>query len=199
MHPIPVILAALAVPSLAATATAQTQPQYQPAEKGTWYLAGGSSALFESVDGGDYGDTDSLGFSVSGGRFVADGLLLRGMVEWTSATEESGNLELDEETYTLAAGLRYYFSQRNAVRPYLGIAAGIESLDEEIDNGAMGVLSDDDSYPVYQGELGLEVMISRSLGIDIGLVGRKAMDVELFGIEDDLTSFGLVVGLSAWL
>jgi|SRR5688572_5763830 len=199
MHPFPVILAALALPSLAATATAQSQSPYQPAEKGTWYLAGGSSALFESVDGGDYGDADSLGFTVTGGTFVVDGLLLRGMLEWTSSTQESGGLDLDEDTYTLAAGLRYYLSRRNVTRPYLGIAAGIESLDEEIDNGAMGVLSDDDSYPVYQGELGLEVMVSRSLGIDIGLVGRRAQDVELFGIEDDLTSFGLVIGLSAWL
>lgn len=198
MHRIPVIAAALALSSLAATSSAQTESPYRPAERGTWYLAGGSSALFESVDGGDYGDTDSLGFTVSGGRFVADGLLLRGMLEWTSATQESGGLELDEDAYTLAAGLRYYFCRRNAARPYLGIAAGIESLDEEIDNGAMGVLSDEDSYPVYQGELGLEVMLSRSLGIDVGLVGRKAMDVELFGVEDDLTSFGLVVGLSAW-
>jgi hypothetical protein len=199
MHPLPVILVALALPSLAATAAAQSESPHVPAERGTWYLAGGSSALFESVDGGDYGDTDSLGFSVTGGTFVADGLLLRGMLEWTSASQESGGLELDEHAYTFAAGLRYYPSPRNTARPYLGIAAGIESLDEEIDNGALGILSDEDSYPVFQGELGCEVMISRSLGIDIGLVGRRATDVELFGLEDDLTSLGLVVGLSAWL
>lgn len=196
MHAIHGILAVLVLASLAGSATAQSE--YQPASKGTWYLAGGSSGLFESVDGGDYGDTDFLGFSVSGGAFVVDGLLLRGTLEWTTATEESGNLDLDEDSYTLAAGLRYYFVQDKATRPYLGLGVGLGSLDEELDNGAMAVLSDDDTFPIYQAELGLEVMIARSLGIDIGLIGRRASDVELFGNQDDVTSFDVVVGLSAW-
>jgi len=197
MHPIRVTLTTLAL--LFLSAVAQAQSEYQPAVAGTWYLSGGSAALFESVDGGDFADSDFLGLSVSGGYFLADGLLARGTLEWTTETQESGSLELDETTYTLAGGLRYYFVQEGLTRPYLGAAVGIGSLDEELDNGAMGILSDSDTFPLVQGELGLELMIARSVGIDLGLLARQAMSVELFGVEDDLTSLGLIIGISAWL
>lgn len=197
MQPVRATLAVLALFCLAGAAPAQSE--YQPAKAGTWHLAGGSSALLESVDGGDFGDSDVLGLSVSGGYFLADGLLLRGTAEWTTASEESGGLDLDETTYTLAGGLRYYFAREKATRPYLGAAVGISSIDEEIDNGAMGLLSDSDTFPVIEGELGLEVMIARSVSIDLGLLGRRASSVELFGLEDDLTSIGLVIGISVWL
>jgi outer membrane protein len=197
MHTIRGTLAALAFFALAGASPGQSE--HEPATRGTWVLGGGSSALFESGDGGDFGDSDFLGLSASGGYFLFDGLLLRGTAEWTTESVESGGLDLDETTYTLTGGLRYYFVQEKAIRPYLGAAVGISSLDDEIDNGAMGVLSDSDTFPILEGELGLEFMIARSVGIDLGLVGRRASSVELFGVEDDLTSLGLVIGLSVWL
>ena len=172
-----------------------TTPTPRAIAAGDWHWAGTSNALIEFEDGGDFGDTERVAAGVSGGRFGTENLLVEGVLSASLESEEppGGGPDADTTILVAGAGLRYYFDSHSIRRPYAGIGAGLGRFDFDF-----GGIDDSDTVPVVNARLGMEVFVINLVAIDIALAVEHALDLELGGVEDDITSFGLSAGFAIW-
>lgn len=164
-----------------------------PDERGTWRLA--ANASLRDADGGSaFGDATSFDGSLSAGQFLSDRLLVEALLRVAIAEAEANGVESELSEVVVGGGARYYFQNSGAARPYIGAAVGIDALDIDV-----GGTSDSDAAPVAQGRAGVELFLTDTVAVDLAFLVQQAFDVEVFGVEDDLTSTAVVAGLSVRL
>ena len=176
-----------------------SSPSDESEEKGfaekEWRIAGDLSV--GKITSDEYGDETDLILGCSVGKFVAKGLLLQGALSVSHVNAEITSTEdLTQTSWTLGGGLRYYFPTESNVHPYIGGIVGIGTID--VDDESVG-FDDSDTSLVLQGRAGIEVSVTESVAVDIGILLEHINDVSLYGVEDDITTLAGVVGFSIWL
>ena len=168
-----------------------------PSHPGDWHFEGGSSALYSTSNGGDFGDTDVIAFSVEGGQFVLDQLLVEGIVSVNDTNfEDSANNELETTTMQLGVGARYYTNPEGSSRPYLAAQVGFDHFDVNDDfTGA----DESDTSPFVEARLGLEAFVGNATAVDMGVSWQEVFSRDIGSSSDDISTFGVFVGFSVWL
>jgi opacity protein-like surface antigen len=170
----------------------------KPVQAGDWHLEGSSAALYSKTDGGDFGDTDTLDVQITGGVFALDQLLVEAIFGVSDSTFEDGSTS-DETTTTtmdMGFGARYYPMPEGSSRPYLGIRSGLSHIN--VDDEFTG-LDESDTSPFFEARLGLEAFVSTSAAVDMGVRWQEVFSRDLGSSDDDLSTFGIFLGLSIWL
>jgi len=163
---------------------------------GDYHVAAGSSGLLQTTDGGDYGDSKEFSMNGSAGKFLSENLLLEGVAFLSSRSAEADNgNDTDATIAALGAGVRYYTDTQSTRRPYFGAAAGLAHV--SFDDDGTGI-DDSDTTPFLQVHGGLEAFLTNTVAVDLNLFLRDVLELELESAEDDITTFGLAVGLSIW-
>lgn len=195
-------------PATSATLTAADAPAVAPApadplpppatpqrsargpKEGDWRVAGGSGALFETTDFGG-ADQTVFGLGVSAGKMTTDNLMVEGVFDFsTTEFEVDGGGEASTTRFDLGAGVRYYFDIEGSTKPYARAMGGITFADVEF-----GGASDDDTGPFLGIGGGAETFFTEHFSVEYGL-----RLVQAFGLfDEDVTTFGLFVGLAVWL
>lgn len=173
-----------------------TPPAPAPTARGDWHFSGGSRGVFEVQDGGDFGDRDRIAAEASGGRFASERLLLEALlsVSLDSAEDDATGADADTTVLAAGAGLRYYFDSQSLRRPYAGIAGALADFDIDVDGG----IDDSDVVPLVQVRVGLETFLTETVALDVGAGVQHAFGLDLGGVEDDLTTYGVSAGISIW-
>lgn len=170
---------------------AQARAHKDAIEPGNWRIGGGSDALFSNRDFGSVEQTE-IGAEVTAGKVVAENLVVEGIFDLSNAdTELDGGADLDQTTFLLGGGVRYYLTTGTSTRPYGRVLGGIAMAD--IDFGG-GVDDDDSSFFLGLGA-GAETFFTDHFALDYGLRWIQAFDL----FNEELTEIALFIGISVWV
>ena len=193
---IPARASALALGLAFVASCASTNPP-RPSQAGDWHWEAGSSALFSTTDGGDFGDTDVFSVDFTGGRFATDQLLIEGIASASDTQfEDSSGAEVDTNTMEIGIGARFYPSPDGSSRPYIGVRTGMNIFDI---NDDIAAVDETDTSPFVEGRLGLEAFVSSCAAVDMGVSWKQIFARDLGTTEDDVSTLALFVGFSIWL
>ena len=180
--------------ALLALSAACTSSEVRP--RGEWRIGGSSDALFESRDGGDFGDEVRYGAELSVGKLIGNGILVEVAADASGQDYDSETLGESESSETTALiGARYYFDTVSRVNPYLGARFGWRNID--LDSDITGIEAEDDAA-LWQLQLGVESFLTDNVALEAGVRFEQMYDVELSGEEDEVHTTSALLGLSFW-
>lgn len=168
-----------------------------PTQVGDWHWEGGSSALYSTTDGGDFGDTDVFAVEFTGGRFATEQLLVEGIIGVNDTQfEDSTGAEVDTTTMDVGIGVRFYTNTEGSSRPYIGVRTGMNIFDV---NDDIAATDETDTSPFVEGRLGLEAFVSSCAAVDMGVSWKEIFSRDLGTTEEDISTLAFFVGFSIWL
>lgn len=157
------------------------------------WRVGASSGAFFAQSNDVRADLSKFEAELAVGRMVRSHWLLEAVI--TGATEAEGRTETDSSRYSALVGVRYYWRDGAATRPFVGVRGGLTRVD--VDQG--GGVSDADVSPIAAMLIGLESWLTPQVSVELGVAGGRTFDEELFGSADNANLFNAFIGLGVWL
>lgn len=148
--------------------------------------------MFFSTSGGSVtiDMEDGWSQSVGGGYAFSNGVRIEGEISRRANDLEPLVDNLDEGDITATAGtlnVFFDFNRDGRIQPYVGAGLGFANLDLDAYNAANPeVIHDSDSVMSYQLMVGVGIVLSEQLTLDIGYRHFEASDLEFDGTDSGI-------------
>ena len=175
------------VPLLTIFSSAVHVSAQQPAlEQGSALLSG--QASFTVQDTGDDDKATTIALSPYVQYFFSTGLAIGGELQFSRTSQGDRTFT----TYGIGPAISYYFVRPSDVQPFVRGSLRLAHAKTETSS-----IDDSRDLVGFRGAAGLLILLSDAVGLDLSLYYDRLQHRD--GIELELDTFGLAVGVSAFL
>jgi hypothetical protein len=175
------------VPLLTICLSAVSLSAQQPAlERGSALISGQASVTVQ--DTGVEENTTTFALTPYVQYFFATGLAIGGELQFSRTSQGDRTFT----TYGIGPAISYYFVRPSDVQPF--VRGSIRLAHAKSTTGSLG---DSRNLVGFRGAAGLLILLSDAVGLDLSLYYDRLQHRD--GIDLDVDTFGLAVGVSAFL